>query len=241
MKQQTRSAQPKTATTKKRGATTVKPAPKRVPSYRLHKGTGQGFVELAGQRRYCGKYGTPESVAKYNQLVQDWLASDRRLPPEPEARAAITITELILAFEAYARDYYRQDDGEPSTEYLHYRTVCRIVRERFGNVLAREFGPTMLKALRQSMIDRGWTRASINRQISRVRSVLKWGVSEGLVPYEVHAALTTVGGLRKGRCAASEGKNVSPVTEAAVNATLDHMTPVLADSRLAQTLVFQCD
>jgi len=43
-----------------------------VPKYRLHKASGQAFVELSGKRIYCGKYGTPESKEKYDRLVEEW-------------------------------------------------------------------------------------------------------------------------------------------------------------------------
>jgi len=53
-----------------------------VPKYRLHKASGQAFVELSGKRIYCGKYGTPESKEKYHRLVEEWEANGRTRPPE---------------------------------------------------------------------------------------------------------------------------------------------------------------
>jgi hypothetical protein len=53
-----------------------------VPKYRLHKASGQAFVELKGKRIYCGKHGTPESWKKYYHLIKEWLANGRTLPAE---------------------------------------------------------------------------------------------------------------------------------------------------------------
>jgi len=50
----------------------------RVPSYRLHKATGQGVVTLAGKDHYCGKHGDAASRRKYQELVASWIASGKR-------------------------------------------------------------------------------------------------------------------------------------------------------------------
>lgn len=57
----------------------------RVPSYRLHKQSGQAVVTLPvgqGGRRdvLLGKYGTDESKAEYQRVLVEWEASGRRLP-----------------------------------------------------------------------------------------------------------------------------------------------------------------
>ena len=46
---------------------------KRVPSYRLHKPSGQAGVILAGQHIYLGKFGTPERWDKYRRLIASRL------------------------------------------------------------------------------------------------------------------------------------------------------------------------
>ena len=52
-----------------------------------------------------------------------------------------------------------------------------------------DFGPRRLAALRAEMVNRGWIRRNINRQISAVRSIFKWGVARELVSPEVLQAL----------------------------------------------------
>jgi hypothetical protein len=39
--------------------------PVRIPSYRLHKPTGQAVVTLSGKDQYLGRHGSPESRAAY--------------------------------------------------------------------------------------------------------------------------------------------------------------------------------
>jgi hypothetical protein len=78
-----------------------------VPSYRLHKQSGQAIVTLPdglGNRRdvLLGEYGTPESRAEYARVLAEWETAGRRLPSASTAgktrQTDLTINELILAF-----------------------------------------------------------------------------------------------------------------------------------------------
>ena len=57
----------------------------RIPSYRLHKGSGQALVQVNGRRLYLGRHGSPESLERYHRVVAEWLASG--LPPQAAPRA----------------------------------------------------------------------------------------------------------------------------------------------------------
>ena len=43
------------------------------PAYQLHKGTGQAKCRIGGKDFYRGLYCSPQSLAKYNELVSAWL------------------------------------------------------------------------------------------------------------------------------------------------------------------------
>jgi len=58
--------------------------------------------------------------------------------------------------------------------------------------------------------------------------VFKWGVKRDLVTGETYYKLTTVSGLRKGRCNAKDNPAVRPVSEALVEATLPYLSEELA-------------
>lgn len=47
-----------------------------------------------------------------------------------------------------------------------YRQTFQVLKEQFGRTPAGEFGPKALKAVRQRMIDRGWTRKMIKRTVA---------------------------------------------------------------------------
>src|SRR5262249_20093207 len=89
----------------------------RVPSYRLHKQSGQAMVTLTdglGGRRdvLLGEYGTTQSRAEYARVLAEWEANGRRCPRPGATRAdGLTVSELILAFWNHAEQHCRRPDG----------------------------------------------------------------------------------------------------------------------------------
>ena len=73
-----------------------------VPSYRLHRASGQAVVNLGGRDIYLGQHGTHESQTRYEQLVAQWLASHRHLSapggPEPSDNRNFTVNELFVVY-----------------------------------------------------------------------------------------------------------------------------------------------
>ncbi len=57
-----------------------------VPTYRLHRPSGQAVVTLDGTVHYLGRLGSRESQAKYWRLIRAWydkeIAAGRRKPPK---------------------------------------------------------------------------------------------------------------------------------------------------------------
>ena len=46
----------------------------KLPSYRLHKASGQAVVTLRGRDHYLGSYGSAESHTDYKRLIAEWLS-----------------------------------------------------------------------------------------------------------------------------------------------------------------------
>src|SRR6476646_5776851 len=95
------------------------PSRHKLPSYRLHKQSGQAVVTLSdgtGGRRdiLLGKHGTPESRAEYVRVLAEWEAAGRRLPATT-AHGDVAVNEVILAYWRFAEGYYRKN-GEPTTQ-----------------------------------------------------------------------------------------------------------------------------
>jgi integrase len=188
---------------------------RRVPSLRFHKASGQAYVVLSGKTIYCGKPGVPATEQRYHQAVAEWLAAGRQLPVESDA---LTVKELLARFWTHAERHYRTLTDGRNKELEQFRLALRPVKELYSDTPAAEFGPLALKAVRHKMVEKGWCRPYINKQINRIRLMFKWAVSDELVAGSVLYALQTVPGLRRGRGDALEPEAVKPVPRSKVEA-----------------------
>ncbi len=106
-----------------------------------------------------------------------------------------------------------------TSELDNVRVVIEYLVNLYGIVAGAEFGPKMLKAFRQTLIDKPvhskpdvkLSRSTINRHIGTVKRIFRWAASEELIGVEVYQRLATVPGLRKGKSDARETPPVEPV------------------------------
>ena len=81
----------------------------RLPSYRLHKASGQAIVAIRGRMFYLGRYGSDESRAEYKRIVAEWLAISPEAPPPKTLKPGqhdLRICELINAYRGHVESYY---------------------------------------------------------------------------------------------------------------------------------------
>jgi hypothetical protein len=134
-----------------------------IPSYRLHKASGQAVVTLTdaalGVRkdRFLGPHGTAGSRAEYARVIAEWEARGRRLDdPGP---ADLTVAELLVRFLAHAKTYY----GAGSKEYDHFEKTTVPLTDTYPHKPAKVL-PTVS----------GW---STPRLTFRSASVSSWRVT----------------------------------------------------------------
>ena len=96
-----------------------------IPGYRLHKATGQAFIELEGRRFYLGKYGSKASRAEYERHLAEYLANDRKLPPT-KAKTGISCKELAVHFLKWAEKYYVKN-GKQTATFNHCRNAVSLL------------------------------------------------------------------------------------------------------------------
>ncbi len=199
------------------------------PKLRLHKARGLAVVTLrdsyTSKRKdyYCGDWGTPESVEAYARLLRAWESCGRRLPTDDTSGdTGVTVGEVLVDFHRWAKGYYN------ASEVRTFKALIRLVRDLFASTPAADFTPQRLELVRDAMIDRGWARKSINRQINRVRQIFAHGVRKGLLPVETYQALKTLPPLRRGKSDARETKRVKPVPQDMIDKTLPKLSPPVA-------------
>jgi integrase len=200
----------------------------RVPSYRLHKASGQAYVVIHGRAHYLGKHGTRASREGYARVIAEWAAAGEAAPAA--VGGVLTIVELLAAYLTHARTYYVKN-GQATSEMSWILDSMRPLRRLYGRTPAAEFGPLALKAVREEMIATGKTprrpnglsRGVINRRIARIKRMFRWATENELLPPSVYHGLASVAGLPKGRCEAKDPPPIGPVPEAHVDAIRPHV------------------
>lgn len=237
----------------------------KLPSYRLHKATGQGVVVHKGRSYYLGKFGTPDSRVAYDRVIAQIVAERNRNPatpagPTPPAAVPpLLVSELILRYWKFATGYYVKN-GRPTGEHHPLREALRLLRRHCGDRPVTAVGPLVIRELQEAMVRQpvtrmvkvsaadgtmtfeskvirvGLSRRTINKQVGRIKRVFRWAVAEQLIDAGVYAALREAPGLKKHRSAAREKPRVRPVTQEHFEAALKHVPAVVAAMARVQWL-----
>jgi hypothetical protein len=175
----------------------------KLPSYCRHKAKGLAYVTLHGQVKYLGKFGTEESIRRYERVIAEFLSGQDR-------DDVATVVELCADYLSWAVKYYVKN-GKQTSEVWIIKSVIKKLRGLYGSLDVIDLRPKHLKALQQAWIVDGICRSEVNRRVGHVKRLVRWGVREEIVPPEILTALTTVPGLKRGRSGARETTPVGPV------------------------------
>lgn len=193
-----------------------------LPSYTLHKPTGQARACWGGATVYLGKHGTPESLAKYQQMLSLFFATGE-IKHTPDKM--VTTLELTRNFLAWFRTQWEPGSTEPGNMELALRTVVKM----FGGIPAQDFRAPQMQAVRESWIavgnrGKGLSRGVITKYQRYVTRCFRWGVSTEQIPAFTWDALRTMDKLKKRRSAAREPEKVKPVAWESVEAVKPYVS-----------------
>lgn len=112
----------------------------KVPSYCLHRPSGQAVVYLNRKPVYLGVYGSDESQERYEREIARWRTQrsmgGQTLPQfSATARPALTVAEIILAYLRHAQVYYVDACGQQTKEYVEMKLAVRPLRKVHGSTL----------------------------------------------------------------------------------------------------------
>lgn len=169
------------------------------------------FDDRGGHHSKCFGRKKREAQTRFSRFHADWQS-------DPEIRYGelpdvLTCEEAWKRFKAHAEQYYRHADDTPTGHATNMGLAVRPVIDLFGGLPAAEFGPKLLKAVRQRMIDDQLCRNVINQRVRQIRQVFKWLASEELIPTQTWQGLQAVQALSAGRSEAVESELVTPVPE----------------------------
>ena len=204
--------------------------PKRnIPNYRLHKATGQGFVELGGRRFYLGKHGSKASREEYERRVAEYLANGRQLPPT-KTKTGISCQELAIHFLEWAEEYFM---NQPKS-FAHIKTAMGFLVRHYGRESVDNFAPMSLVFIQKKLVEYGYARPLVNKYVGFVKRAFKHGVKFGWVNAQTSYALQVVDNLKKGRTKAHEFRDIKPVAPDDFEATLAELPKRVADMARVQ-------
>ena len=213
------------------------PRKPRIPKYSLHKPSGRARVIIDGQHIWLGRFNSEESIERYNRLVAELATTTGRAPSATPTLPGDhqTVVEILAAYRKWAEGYY-QKGGQTTEQYRIIKATLRPVQNLYGRAPVSAFGPTALKAVRQTMIDSGLCRKEINRRVRIIKHMFRWAASEELIPVSIYQGLATVDGLRRGRTEAPDHPTVGAVDDSVVDATLPYLPEIVVSMIRLQRL-----
>ncbi len=189
---------------------------KTVPSYLLHRSSGQARVRLDGKDHYLGVYGSKESRQEYARLISDWSSR------QEHALKAVDVSRLTLLYLEHAKRRYVKH-GTQTSEVSAIRAALKFLNQRARSLPVEDVSPRVLKAVRSDMIAAGLARTTVNSLVTRIRRLFRWAVSEEFISPTVLDALRAVPDLRADTGEARETEPVRPVPDQDIEAIRDHV------------------
>lgn len=184
------------------------------PPLKHHTATGRAYIRLGKHFHYFGKWGTAEAHQRHAQFVAELAANGGQLLAAPDV---ITVDEVCAAYLEFAATYYRHPDGRPTSTQDEIKQAFKPLREIYGPVLAKDFGPKSFKAVRDKYLEGKVARTTANARAELIKRTFKWAVEHELIPPSVWHGLQAVSGLKRGRCEARETEPVRPVPQAHID------------------------
>ena len=203
----------------------------RVPSYRLHRPTGQAVVTLGGRDYYLGLHGSPKSKTRYQKLLAGWLQAEIA-PPRPfdPPRAGSTVLMVAEAYLGQLNGRYVKA-GRPTRQLDRLKSAVRFLIADHGEVVASNFSGDDLRDILVSMARAGRPRIAINQLTTIIRAIINWGVERKLVDASVDHELRAVRSLKRGAVLdgvqTRETKPIRKVQAAVLERTTPHMPDIL--------------
>ncbi|WP_436714963.1 site-specific integrase [Roseiconus lacunae] len=204
-----------------------------IPRYRKHKASGQARVTINGRDYFLGPHGTKASLAEYDRVIAEYIASGRS-PSFGIEQAGITVAMLSADYLRFAKTYFGTGTN---SEWYAIKYALRPLVKLYPEHVAGDFAPTQLRAVRQVMVDGGWSRSHVNAQVKRIVRMFKWAAGEEKLPAEVFQTLRLVPSLKRGRTDAPESEPIRPADPIMVAETIKQLSPIVADMVRAQLLI----
>ena len=190
------------------------------------------YFQRDGRRRsfYLGPWGSERAASRYVEFLEAYRAGrDPRDASRP--RAAHTIRDVVNAriHELKAR-FTDPGSAKPRRQFYNLLTHLRRLLDLGDHVPVNSLDLVTFERLRTKMIGDGLSRTYIQREFSRIRETVRYGVGLQIVKRKVLDALEALPPLRVGQRGVREAEPLHPtvITDAHVEAVAEHLPKALA-------------
>lgn len=177
----------------------------------------QAYVCLNGQRVPLGPWGSKTAKQAYDRAIAEWLARGR-IPAPPKDDALMI--ECVDVYVAHCAEYFKDSPKSRDRVNLAMRQLLAM----YGRLPASKFGPTHLRAIRETMINSGLCLTTINTRVGVIKKMLRHCASLEMIPAEAWHKAATLENLKPGRTAAKQPKIVGPVSLSNIEAVKPFVT-----------------
>jgi len=219
------------------------------PKLTRHK-SGQGRVRIDGRDRYLGVWGpdekpSPEVKRAFDKVLLEWRLSQSGGGGSQVFHLIeryILEHGLVLGAKLGPHDCVRRKMTQHvlCLDHLALRRVSELVPadlEGFMHHLAAltDEKPGSVKG--ETVTVARYTRSTVNKYAQLFRQMIRWGERKGHVPPGTLHRLAATQLLRYGETPAREPEPIGPVSDAVIDATLEHLAGAVPDLVRFQRLV----
>lgn len=188
---------------------------RKLPAYCEHKPTGQAYVRITvdGKRQtlYLGKYNSRESLAEYDRIVGEWVATKSA---ESKTKSP-TIRDIAERYRSHQEPLLSRD------KLYNLGNAMKLLTELFGHRPAEEFGVRQMEQLRSELIRREYAREYGNRLIRIVKACCEWAMCHDYLSADQERKIQTIKRLTS---AEAPTKIVKGMDDADVDAVLPYLS-----------------
>lgn len=204
-----------------------------LPTLRFHKPTGQHYYWDSTAKKRVNLGANKERAERRFKAAIAKIAADVETGQQPPRDPAlqITVAELALEFRRRVVPDYAHDPKAVARMDAAIRRICEFA----GDELADRFFAQRLKEFRKFLIeqctchgsDRRYSRRYVNYLVGTIKHIWRWAAEEELIRAETAFKVRSLRPLGKGS-GGRETLRVPPVDDAAIDATMPELGPIVA-------------
>ena len=188
---------------------------------KLGKLGNYAVVRYGGKIHCLGRHGSKEALVAYNRFCVEFHTNPAFLVPKDEKN--ITLNEVAAAYLDYAEKRFGK------TEYDHYRTALSFALETYGDRPVDAFSYQNLRTVQSEMVrSERFCRDMINKYVGRIRTVLSWGIKDGLVDPNTVAKLRLLPPLERGEPGTFDHDDREGIPYDVIKTTLRYASPTVS-------------